>query len=303
MKVLLALLLLALGTQTWAQSSPATVSNVRVNCANACAGRHAIIFVHGIYGSKETFVNTKVQPSFDWPSSLPDTISGSPVDVYLVEYRTALIAWAKKDIASLDEVVESVYPAIRSIRRKGYASVNFVAHSLGGNVVRSYIHSVKSEEGHIERVKHGFVITLGTPVDGASIANVGSLLKDALGMPDPLLKSLEKDNTFLRMLQLWSRQEEYKSKNYECRPLRLYAGIETRSVIPGVQVVNSASAKAATKVRADVEVMEFDRDHFEIVKPTSRTDRVYEQTLIWMTKEIKRLNESSGPLCKNLPCS
>jgi hypothetical protein len=69
---------------------------------------------------------------------------------------------------------------------------------LGGNVATSYLHTVKTERGHDQRARHSFIITLGTPTDGADISAVGLLAKKFLVMDDPLLTSLNTDNTFLR---------------------------------------------------------------------------------------------------------
>src|SRR5712691_3669242 len=164
--------LLCAASSAFAQSFPTHLDAVRAGCDASCRGRHAIVFVHGIYGGSETFTNTAVSPPFSWSEQVPREIAGSPVDTFRAEYRTALLSWAKEDIASLDDIITTIYPEFARLRQRGYSSVNFVAHSLGGNVVKAYLHSVKSEEGHIERAKHGFVMTLGTPVNGASIANV-----------------------------------------------------------------------------------------------------------------------------------
>jgi hypothetical protein len=280
-----------------AQSLPAgTLQVVRSGCeSSSCVARHAIVFVHGIYGGVDTFTNKTVSPEFSWPQKVPELIAGSPVDVYRVEYRTALLAWVKEDIASLDQVVEAIYPLLAGLRTRGYASVNFVAHSLGGNVVKAYLHSVKSEEGHVERAKHAFVLTVGTPVNGASIANVGLLLKDLLGMPDPLLASLQRDNTFLRMMNLWARQEDQKATKFRCRAVRLYAGIETKPLGP-IQVVDVSSAQNALPSFAISKT--FPLNHSEIAKPRSEDDEPFVWFMTVASNEIRRVNEWSGPLCQ-----
>ena len=246
------------------------------------------VFVHGIYGGAETFTNTEVSPPFSWPENVPATLSGSPIDVYRIEYKTALLTWAKENIASLDQVIDSIYPQISRLRVRRYDSVNFVAHSLGGNVVKAYIHSVKSEEGHVERAKHGFILTVGTPVNGASIANVGLLLKDIFGMPDPLLSSLQKDNTFLRMMNLWARQEDLKATKFRCRTVHLYAGIESKPLGP-IQVVDVASAQGALPSFAISKV--FPLNHSEIAKPRSSADEPFVWFKAIAEEEVRRIND------------
>lgn len=293
---LFVLLLLCSASPVFAQFAPGRLETVRSGCDNvSCKGRHAIVFVHGIYGGAETFTNTAVTPPFNWPQQVPAQIAASPVDVFRAEYTTAFFSWAKEDIASLDQVIEAIYPAMSSLRSRGYSSVNFVAHSLGGNFVKAYLHSVKSEEGHVERSRHGFVLTLGTPVNGASIANVGLLLKDLLRMRDPLLSSLQRDNTFLRMMNLWARQEDAKATKFRCRPVHLYAGIETKPLGP-IQVVDVASAQRALPSFAVSRT--FPLDHLEIAKPKSRTDDLFQWFVQIAESEITRVNNWSRPLCE-----
>lgn len=290
------LLLLCSACSAFGEVVPGRLETVRSGCErSSCIGRHAIVFVHGIYGGAETFTNTDVTPPFNWPEQVPAQIAGSPVDVFRVEYRTALLSWAKENIASLDQVIEAIYPAISSLRSRGYSSVNFVAHSLGGNVVKAYLHSVKSEDGHVERARHGFVLTLGTPVNGASIANVGLLLKELLGMRDPLLSSMQRDNTFLRMMNLWARQEDAKATKFRCRPVHLYAGIETQPLGP-IQVVDVASAQGALPSFAVSRSFRF--NHSEIAKPKSRTAEPFLWFMQIAVTEITRVNGWNQPLCE-----
>ena len=155
-------------------------------------------------------------------------------------------------------------------------------------MVKAYIHSVKSEEGHVERAKHGFILTVGTPVNGASIANVGLLLKDILGMPDPLLSSLQKDNTFLRMMNLWARQEDLKATKFRCRPVHLYAGIESKPLGP-IQVVDVASAQGALPSFAISKV--FPLNHSEIAKPRSSADEPFVWFKAIAEEEVRRIND------------
>jgi hypothetical protein len=297
---LLALIAIALSTLTGSAAraqDPAKLLVIRNGCAlsPSCAGRHAIVFVHGIYGSRDTFTNTSVSPHFVWPNEIPDTIAGSPIDVYVLEYHTKLLEWArKKDVPGLDDVVAAVYDDLASLRGREYTSVDFIAHSLGGNVAKAYVHTVKSRDGHLERAKHGFIITLGTPLSGAAIANAALLFKTFVHSPDPLLESLTRDNTFLTMAAMWERDEDVKSTRFACRKMNLYAAIETKPMGP-VQVVDTLSAMRALPGFAVKRT--FSLNHSEIAKPRSRNDSLYVWVQKAMTTEIKRLNEWRGPLC------
>lgn len=271
--------------------------SVRDGCLGPeCKGRHALVFVHGIYGGSETFTNTQASPAFSWPENVPARLAGRDIDVFRLEYQTTLLTWASSNNAPLENIIRAVEPQMKTLRSK-YDSVNFVAHSLGGNIVTAYIHSVKSLWGHAERAKHGFTLALGTPVDGASIANVGLLLKDMLGMRDPLLRSLERDSPLLRMMSLWADQENEKAERLRCRPVRLYAGIESKPLGP-IQVVSKESALAALGRCASTKV--FPLNHSEICKPRSSTDEVFLWFMEIAEKEIERINKWTSPLCMSL---
>ena len=177
-------------------STPAAkVAEVRQTCLYTQCPRHdAIVFVHGIYGDDETFKNG----DFDWPRMLPEQIGGRTIDVYRIDYKTVMLAWLRSHVATMDEVSYSIFRALypesgdftdRVLNPNRYRSVNFIAHSLGGNVVQAFLHTVKSELGHEERARYGFVITLATPVYGAQISNVATIAKQVLGIQnDPLLE-------------------------------------------------------------------------------------------------------------------
>lgn len=292
MKKLIAGALLCVSQLATAQPAAELVA-VRDGCKGlqTCEQRHAIVFVHGIYGGAETFVNDSVSPAFDWPANVPDSLASHPIDVFRLDYRSELVAWAKKDVASLDQVVMAVLPQLDALRSRGYKAINFVAHSLGGNVVTAYLHSVKSRHGHTARAQHGFVITLGTPVNGASIANIGLFLKDLLGMPDPLLSSLQKENTFLGMMGMWAEQEDQKASLFKCRKVHLYAGIESKPLGPVMVVDAEAARNDLPRVQ---ESRVFPLNHSEIAKPASTDAAQFKWFMQIAQREIERIDAWSG---------
>jgi hypothetical protein len=68
-----------------------TIERVRVNCPNGgtCLDRDAVVFVHGIFGNAGTFR----AGTFDWPEHMPAEFNGRPVDIYRIDYTTALRNW------------------------------------------------------------------------------------------------------------------------------------------------------------------------------------------------------------------
>ena len=312
MKMLLLALLILLLNPIFAgaeENDAVKITAVNIHCADGlvperpCTERDAIFFVHGIYGDKDTFKNGQ----FDWPSELAKQFSDE-IDVYVIEYRTKLLAWLKRDVASFDEVSDALFAKLQGqpgsgttrglLSSRPYRSVGFISHSLGGNVTAAYIHTVKSELGHEERARNGFLITLGTPANGAQIANVAIAIKSALAIPDPLLRSLERDNTFVRMLASWRNAEDRKATRFHCRPVNLYVGVEG-AAMHGMTIVSLASAREPYKNLAkQVKVFE-GYDHSRIAKPTDAKDPIYVWVVDIIKQERQRLGRWNEPtLCR-----
>lgn len=299
-----------------AQAKAATIERVRVGCpvdvSVSCLDRDAIVFVHGIFGDQHTFKSG----SFDWPEHMPAEFERRPVDIYRIKYDTALSNWLRTDTASFDDVVYSIYYRMYhhdegrvplQLQPNRYRSVNFIAHSLGGIVVASLIHTVKTERGHDDRSRFGFVITLGTPVVGATLANLGDSAHERTWGNDRLLKALELDNTYLRMMNYWRRAEQTKAHSFGCRKVNLYAAVEgaplfgLTTVVPPGPALDSLISFGLT-TNEDTAIF-LNRDHMSLVKPADEHDEVYE----WVNKKIskefvrlehERLNSKRPYLCE-----
>ena len=154
------------------------------------------------------------------------------MDVYRLDYQTALLKWANDKDPRFEEVARAVREAMKPLRIRQYRTIGFIAHSLGGNMVSTYIHLVKTKIGHPQRSQHAYVITLATPVLGSQVANVGSELRSVLRMNDDLLNSLTKDNLYLRMLLEFREEEDPKERRYVCRPVHLHAAYEDKYLGP-----------------------------------------------------------------------
>lgn len=280
-------------SHAFAQSQPPAIlepvgktlcPDIQANCQRF----DAIIFVHGIYGSEETFRNSKT--GFDWPGALPREIKGRSIDVYRIHYKSALLNWSKENNPAFDSVAKAIYDAMKPLRQRNYRSIGFIAHSLGGNFISTYIHEVKTGLGHPHRSQNAYYITLATPVMGADIASLAFPLKTFLGMNDDLLNSLKKENLYLRMLKQFRELEGPKGDKFGCRPVHLHSAYEKDRIGPITVVTQDSAAQAIAKMVASP-IVGFQLDHFSIVKPESDSDPVFVWAHNILESEFDRLNK------------
>lgn len=177
---------------------------------------------------------------------------------------------------------------MKPLRTRGYRSIGFIAHSLGGNIVSTYIHMVKTSLGHPQRSQNAFVITLATPVLGAQIADEAADLKRLLHMNDELLSSLKKDNLYLQMLDQFRVEENKKAGRYECRPVDLHAAYEEKYLGP-LLVVTKDSAALSISQLASSPVVGFPLNHSEMAKPRGPSDPLYKWVLDRISVEYIRV--------------
>ena len=268
---------------------PTQCDSTRPNCAEF----DALVFVHGIYGSKDTFQNPKTK--FYWPAEIPAAVAGRRIDVYTIEYQTALLNWAKSDVPEFAVVANDIFNAMSLVRNRNYRSIGFVTHSLGGNITGTYLLAVKTRIGHIARAQHAYSINLATPATGSGIANIGSTLKSVLGMSDNMLESLKSGNLYLKMLQYNSEGAALKGKSKKCRPTEIFGAYETVS-IAGNKVVAMDSA-LANSLFSEAPTA-FPLNHINIAKPKSREDPLYKWVYEKIENQMRRLNDWERPLCE-----
>lgn len=284
------ILILSFDARVYAQAPPpATLDTVRQLCGpelGSCANFDAIVFVHGIYGGTDTFTNSTT--GFDWPKKFPRFVTDRQVDVYRLHYRTALLSWAKGSYPDFHGVAAAVFNAMTPLRKRNYRSIGFIAHSLGGNVVSTYVHMVKTKLGHPQRSQNAFVIDLATPVLGAQIADLAEEFKASLGMSDPLLKSLEKGNLYLQMLNEFRQEESGKGVAYGCRPVHLHAAYEEKYLGPLLVVTPDSAAQSVANV-VDSPIVGFQLNHIQIAKPAGPDDAVYNWAMSRVQDEYTRL--------------
>lgn len=224
--------------------------------------RRLVVFVHGIDGdAKGTFTNEDTKRF--WPDILRgDGDAFERADIYSYDYDSGLEAGSPGiDLLAADMALRLE----QELDVKSYESVLFVAHSLGGIVVRKYLldqhrlsnHGILSDN----RVKG--IYLFGTPMNGSGVASIGKRfsnsttlwqLADASGDPDLYLSKLSID---------WINEGVGSMVPSHC-------AFETRGVVKFFlwerDVVNwsSASALCNSGIAGVINA-----DHFGMVKPAN----------------------------------
>jgi pimeloyl-ACP methyl ester carboxylesterase len=253
-----------------------------------CDDFDAVVFVHGIGGDETTFT----KDGFDWPAAMPTTISAAgkltTIDVYRLNYSSTVARWASGTNPNFDDIVEAIIPALQPLREKRYRTIGFIAHSLGGNIMASYLHSIKAEFGHPQRSQHGFLIALGTPFNGAYMANIAQRVPFLHTLNPDLLESLEENNLYLRMLRRFSEKTRGKGKRYDCRPVPLYVAFEgPLASLFGIGIFVVTESSAANSIHVQIvdraNIKGFPLDHMQLAAPRSGDDEIAQ----WVMSKIE----------------
>ena len=236
-------------------SSPATVD---------------IVFVHGLNGDPHNTWTSEKSKTF-WPSQLlPPLLEEEKARILVYGYDADVTSFT--DGASRDKIhnhaehLVAELAANRRIRKATERPIIFVAHSLGGLVVkRALIHSSDIRGQKIEHLRSIYVSTygilfLGTPHKGSDVAQWGSRLewicsavmpRKVLDSQPQLVDALKKENETLQnidrqFIQLMSKFHVFFF--HEAKPTNLKGTlhfiVDEESASPTVQEVERAAIQA-----------------------------------------------------------
>lgn len=250
-------------------------------------GHHAVIFIHGIMGSKDTWQDG----SSYWPDLIASDPTAEVFDIYRVDYATGILTGKP-----ISEIRQSLINAMgKPPAMKQYKTIQFIAHSLGGIIARDYLLQLKLK-GHWALNQFRQLILIGSPADGSYLSKVASIISR-----NPQLRILRpvRENDYLDLLnESW---EVIMGKRGEggCPSIFLQLAYEEEAVV-GVGTV--VSKESATALHRKLEggpitaVKGFPRNHINIVKPRDTADPVYE----WVNQSILSCvaGHHSGP-CPN----
>ncbi|HEY6880509.1 MAG TPA: hypothetical protein VI299_20940, partial [Polyangiales bacterium] len=237
--------LLVSGRIEFGEEPPAGLVEVGTRAAAATT---AIVFVHGVMGdSKTTWKNGETNAY--WPQLVrDDTRAFGRADVFTYEYASRMLSASPK----IFQVAQDLELRLAQLlRERNYQNLVFIAHSMGGLVVRSMLR----ESGSAPRVRAVFYYA--TPTAGSEVSDLGSLLSSNPQFID-LHETANDGNSWLQEL----------TENWNKRPhsFASFCAYETRKLQAGflgwAVVVPSTSATFGCGLNHPV-----DADHSQIVKP------------------------------------
>lgn len=159
-----------------------------VHATRSAARNGDVIFVHGLDGRyRETWTSDGL--GF-WPEELAKERPG--VDVYSLSYPLASSEWKGKSVHLQDRAL-TVLQAL-DLEGIGDKPVCFIAHSMGGLVVKQLLRSADGEAPEYERFSNNTsgVLFLATPHTGSDVASLRWYVK-ALVRPTVAVDDLTPD--------------------------------------------------------------------------------------------------------------
>ena len=230
-----------------------------------------IVFVHGLGGDANSTWSPPGASDAFWPPWLAEDLSD--VRVSTLGYPAEATRWTSQGTGmALPDRAASVADFL-SAHRLGGSPIVFVAHSLGGLLVKQLLRI--SEELNIANVQpfHRHtkaVVFLATPHSGSDLATFAQALP--IVRATETARDLRAHSPYLRDLGHWY------SNNAIRLGIRTAAYFETQA-FHGITVVDPTSADPRVISCLPIPV---DADHFEIAKPRSRDAAVYRGVLAFL---------------------
>ncbi|GJL78552.1 MAG: hypothetical protein NPINA01_15410 [Nitrospinaceae bacterium] len=234
-----------------------------------------VVFVHGLKGDPvRTW--TQEKENFFWPQGLFEDPSFSGADVLSFGYESQCGAPLE-----IPKIARQLRKTVNELLEKNrYASISFVAHSLGGAVVREF---KLNEHHHLDQmVPLGNVVMLATPNSGGRLLNFVSYhcnepaRGNPMGLRDYLITVSDRWNKRFKV----AGQDEagYYASGFEMVPL-----------ISMGKVVEKDSAVALSQTAQG-----FIKNHPQMARPNGRGDPLY----LWVRQQL--LDSEPDPRVRTL---
>lgn len=256
-------------TQVWGDKALRVYLERRSPCiAGDSCTRHALIFIHGLMGSSETW---KYGQTY-WPALIASDKAVDDFDIYRIDYETGILTGA-----SMYEVRGSLAGAMNAVpAMKSYETIQFIAHSLGGNIVRDHLVYLKTQWGHGALNQFRQMVLIGSPGEGSYLATITKLATN-----NPQLRILvpHNKNDYLGLLNDTWRAMILKRGRARCPTLSTMIAYEELPVpLMGIIVSKESATSSARDLSllGHTNIRGFKRNHIDIVKPTGVDDPVYQ---------------------------
>ncbi len=274
------------------------MTELRAISANRDIADTHIVFVHGLSGNIETTWRCKTHaPEVRWPYWLEEDIPGSAV--WLVGYEAAKSNWGGYGISITDRG-NSILARLLADPHLSRGNLIFVAHSLGGLIVKQVLRNAQRDAGSDRRAEQFLararrVAFLGTPHRGSLLANFALQCRFLL-RPTDSTHDLVAGSPQLKDLNTWYRQF---SRDSGIQHLLLVEG--KPASVCGISLPRFVGFSVSTE-SADGGLQEtpitVDENHTGISKPDSRDAEVYVHLKDFISRpfdgglEVTRTNEA-----------
>lgn len=220
-------------------------------------GKTIIVFVHGLTGDFSTWSRRKNEQG--WPEIVAKDQLFSDADVYKVQYASSFFGKGLKP----PQIAVALASKLRSkeVNISRYENIVFVAHSLGGIIVRELVLS-RANDDLRPNIKALFFFAV--PGGGAEIANWGALFPAS-----EVVRFLQNRRIYGDYLDQLSK----KWINLEGKDsIKTYCAYESKGLRIGmIRAVRVVHPRSAERLCTD-SFQEIEADHLEIVKPVGPND-------------------------------
>jgi pimeloyl-ACP methyl ester carboxylesterase len=239
--------------------------------------RPIVVFVHGLFGD-----------TLSWgsgPTSFPNLVRHDPslhdYDVFVASYDSRCGSHSTGA-----NVSSSLAEQLRYNRVFDHNRIIFVAHSLGGILVKHAFLTYLSPD---EKEHVAGVITLGTPVQGSPLANLGRIFCPNTQISDLIPIS---DNSWLTTID-----DQWTNASIHQRPFpRVSCAYETEPVHIGPVQTRVVPKEYAQAGYCAGPMFALAVNHFDLARPRGYSSQTYE----WVHDRIGQAN-SSPVSCVSAP--
>jgi predicted alpha/beta hydrolase family esterase len=252
---------------------------IEVASAKARPSVGNVVFVHGLNGdARRTWTSREGEMGF-WPERLGSEFPN--IGVWSLGYPAYSTQW-RGDAMALPDRARNVLELIR-LKRLASVPLVFIAHSLGGLVVKTVLRSAfttgnKDWEDIGKAVKG--VLFLATPHGGSLIASVHNVFR-VVARSNETIEDMRLHSPYLEDLNEWF------AGNFDRLGLKGHVLREGKTTA-GVWVVDRLSARPGIP---SIPVIDADADHISICEPTGPDSLIYQTTVDFVRNCLDGQNE------------